>query len=48
VWFENSAHMIMLEEPGRLLYHLVTDVRPIAARAGDVPPGDEQAVTATK
>jgi pimeloyl-ACP methyl ester carboxylesterase len=46
VWFENSAHMMMLEEPGRFLYHLVTDVRPIAARAGDVPPEDEQALAA--
>jgi pimeloyl-ACP methyl ester carboxylesterase len=30
VWFENSAHMPMLEEPGRFLLHLVTDVRPLA------------------
>lgn len=40
VWFENSAHLPMIEEPGRFLYHLVTDVRPIAVRARDVPPGD--------
>lgn len=38
VWFENSAHLSMLEEPGRFLFHLITDVRPIAARAGDVAP----------
>jgi len=30
VWFENSAHMMMLEEPGRVLVHLVNDVRPLA------------------
>jgi pimeloyl-ACP methyl ester carboxylesterase len=42
VWFENSAHMVMQEEPGRFLYHLITDLRPLAARAGDVPPEDDQ------
>jgi len=41
VWFENSAHLPMLEEPGRFLLHLVTDVRPIAVRAGDAAPDDE-------
>jgi proline iminopeptidase len=30
VWFENSAHMAMVEEPGRFLVHLVQDVRPFA------------------
>jgi pimeloyl-ACP methyl ester carboxylesterase len=30
IWFENSAHMIMFEEPGRMLVHLVEDVRPLA------------------
>lgn len=30
VWFENSAHMIEVEEPGRVLVHLVEDVRPLA------------------
>jgi proline iminopeptidase len=30
-WFENSAHMMTVEEPGRLLLHLVQDVRPLAA-----------------
>ena len=38
VWFENSAHEIMIEEPGKLLLTLVEKVRPIAARAGDVAP----------
>jgi proline iminopeptidase len=35
VQFENSAHMMELEEPGKLLVHLVNDVRPIAEEAGD-------------
>jgi pimeloyl-ACP methyl ester carboxylesterase len=38
VWFDNSAHMVMQEEPGRFLYHLITDLRPIAVKAGDGPP----------
>lgn len=33
VWFENSAHMIEVEEPGRVLVHLVEDVRPLAGNA---------------
>ena len=33
VWFENSAHMIQIEEPGRVLVHLVEDVRPYATDA---------------
>jgi proline iminopeptidase len=37
-WFENSAHEIMTEEPGKLLMTLVQHARPIAARAGDVAP----------
>ena len=41
VWFENSAHLPMLEEPGRFLVHLVNDVRPIAVRAGDAAPDGE-------
>jgi pimeloyl-ACP methyl ester carboxylesterase len=32
VWFENSAHMMQIEEPGRVLVHLVEDVRPLAER----------------
>ena len=38
VWFENSAHLPMTEEPGTFLLSLVRYVRPIAERAGDVPP----------
>jgi len=30
VWFENSAHMMMIEEPGRTLAALVEKVRPLA------------------
>jgi proline iminopeptidase len=30
VWFERSAHMMMVEEPGRMLVHLVQDVLPLA------------------
>jgi pimeloyl-ACP methyl ester carboxylesterase len=39
-WFENSAHMMMQEQPGLFLMHLVNDVRPLAVRAGDAPPGE--------
>ena len=39
VWFENSAHMMYAEEPGRVLVHLVQDALPFAAAAGDVAPG---------
>jgi len=35
VRFENSAHMMELEEPGKVLVHLVNDIRPIAEDAGD-------------
>ena len=35
VEFDNSAHMMELEEPGKVLVHLVNDVRPIAEEAGD-------------
>jgi pimeloyl-ACP methyl ester carboxylesterase len=38
VWFENSAHMMYEEEPGRALVHLVQDALPLAAAAGDVAP----------
>jgi len=30
VWFENSAHMMMIEEPGRVLAALLRSVRPCA------------------
>jgi len=38
VRFDRSAHMMEVEEPGKFLVHLVSDVRPIAERAGDVAP----------
>lgn len=37
VWFEQSAHEVMIEEPGKTLLTLVQQVRPIAVRAGDGP-----------
>jgi len=37
VWFEQSAHEVMIEEAGKTLLTLVQQVRPIAERAGDVP-----------
>ncbi|TGE04295.1 alpha/beta fold hydrolase [Hymenobacter fodinae] len=30
IWFENSAHLIPLEEPGKLLLTLVNEIRPLA------------------
>ena len=41
VWFENSAHMVMQEEPGRFLNYLVRDVRPFAVSSGDVTADNE-------
>lgn len=38
VWFEHSGHHIYSEEPGKLLYSLVSIARPIAASAGDIAP----------
>lgn len=38
VWFEHSAHEVMMEEPGKLLVTLVTHARPIAAHTGDAAP----------
>ena len=40
VRFAHSAHMMELEEPGKVLVHLVGDIRPIAERAGDAAPVD--------
>lgn len=37
IWFENSAHMMMVEEPGRVLVHLVQDVLPMAALTDGAP-----------
>jgi hypothetical protein len=47
VWFKDSAHMMFEEQSGRLLEHLLTDVRPFAVRAGDAAP-DEEVVSARK
>ena len=33
IWFENSAHMMMVEEPGRVLAALLEHVRPLARDA---------------
>jgi pimeloyl-ACP methyl ester carboxylesterase len=38
VWFDNSAHMMFGEEPGKVLVHLVQDARPLAVAAGDAAP----------
>ncbi|WP_205519604.1 alpha/beta hydrolase [Pyxidicoccus caerfyrddinensis] len=38
VWFEQSGHEMMAEEPGKVLLSLVRHARPIAERAGDVAP----------
>lgn len=35
VVFADSAHMIMQEQPGRFLLHLVTDALPLAQKVGD-------------
>lgn len=40
VVFADSAHMIMLEQPGRFLVHLVTDVLPYAQQVGDAAPAE--------
>jgi pimeloyl-ACP methyl ester carboxylesterase len=40
VWFDDAAHMVPEEEPGRFLFHLITNVRPIAVRAGDAAPDE--------
>jgi pimeloyl-ACP methyl ester carboxylesterase len=40
VLFADSAHMIMQEQPGRFLMHLVTDALPLAQKAGDVAPAE--------
>lgn len=37
VWFDNSGHLPMIEEPGRTLQALLTRVRPLAGP--DLPPG---------
>ncbi len=49
VWFENSAHEIMNEEPGKMLLSLVRYARPIAEAAGDAPkPAPRDAATGAR
>ncbi|QSQ17424.1 alpha/beta fold hydrolase [Myxococcus landrumensis] len=38
VWFEQSAHEMLAEEPGKVLLSLVRQARPFAERVGDVAP----------
>jgi proline iminopeptidase len=45
VWFENSAHEMFNEEPGKMLVSLVRHARPIAEKAGDVAPASEEQTT---
>jgi len=40
VWFEDSAHMVMQEQPGRFVQHLINDARPFAVKAGDAAPDE--------
>jgi pimeloyl-ACP methyl ester carboxylesterase len=40
VIFADSAHMVMDEQPGRFLMHLVTDALPLAQKAGDAAPAE--------
>jgi pimeloyl-ACP methyl ester carboxylesterase len=40
VWFEDSAHMVMQEQPGRFLHHLINDARPFAVKVGDAAPDE--------
>ena len=40
VIFADAAHMVMQEQPGRFLVHLVDDVLPYAQRVGDAAPGE--------
>jgi esterase/lipase len=30
IWFEHSAHLIPLEEPGKMLVTLLNDIKPLA------------------
>lgn len=43
-WFEYSAHMMHMEQPGKVFLHLVNDIRPLAERAGDAAPPDRPGV----
>ncbi|WP_240359905.1 alpha/beta fold hydrolase [Pyxidicoccus trucidator] len=42
VWFEQSAHELMAEEPGKVLLSLVRHARPIAERVGDAAPASSK------
>jgi pimeloyl-ACP methyl ester carboxylesterase len=37
VWFENSGHLAMTEEPGKFLVSLLRYARPLAERTEDIP-----------
>lgn len=41
VIFSDSAHMIMEEQPGRFLVHLVNDALPYARKVGDSAPAEQ-------
>lgn len=36
----DASHMVMQEQPGRFLQHLVDDVRPLAVRTCDAAPDE--------
>ncbi|HUA81924.1 MAG TPA: alpha/beta hydrolase [Dyella sp.] len=40
VIFADAAHMVMQEQPGRFLMHLVTDALPLAQAVGDAAPAE--------
>jgi pimeloyl-ACP methyl ester carboxylesterase len=40
VLFADSAHMVMMEQPGRFLVHLVTDALPLAQKVNDAAPAE--------
>jgi pimeloyl-ACP methyl ester carboxylesterase len=40
VLFAESAHMVMQDQPGRFLMHLVTDALPLAQKVGDAAPAE--------
>jgi pimeloyl-ACP methyl ester carboxylesterase len=40
VSFADSAHMMMQEQPGRFLMHLVNDALPLAQKVGDAAPAE--------
>lgn len=42
VVFADSGHMMLEEQPGRFLVHLVDDVLPYATRAGDAAPAEQE------